>query len=738
MLIEQYNPQGARKQRGRRGCLSFHKLFSYDLRTMNLHDTRRSYRRLSIGPALAAVLILSLASCSAPARDSAAAGGVLDVSGVDLGDLLALDGEWEFYWNRFVDPDSFMSGRQPQPNLMASFPSEWASYPIPGVAVRGFGTWRLRILGLEPLALYGLSASSFLSAGRIFANGVLIDSHGTPGRTESEERPGWMSHVSTLRADSDGSIDLVLHVSNFADRSGGLRTSLFLGHPDDVWAHKVGSIAYELFVVGAILAMGAYYLGLFMFRHGDRASLWFGLLCLVLGVRVLFYDEYFILAIFPGMSFRALFVLGYLTFTAGAVIVTAFVRASFPDELPQWGVWFAGGASAAYTGIILFTSSFFASGVLRWYQLSVVLVGLGIAAAIVLAAVRRKRGAGLFGLGFLAIFAATIYDMFVAGGLVQGVFITQLGMMAFLLALSLNMTRLFAGAFTMAERLTGDLRRVNESLERFVPREFLGFLKKSNIEEIELGDHSAEDMAVLFADVRAFTWMAENLTPEETFTFINEYLARTGPAVRAHGGFIDKYLGDGFMALFPAGAESAVRCAIDIQARVRAYNVERAGQGRDSIAVGIGVHVGTLMLGTIGESARMDGTVISDVVNTASRLEGVAKEYAMGIAASESVFSALQDPTLFRMRFIGRVRVKNKRQPVSVFEIYDGDEAEMIERKERVKDEFERGVEAYYGRRFDEARQHLVAVAEALPDDKPTRRYLDGIARHGSEPKDLN
>jgi adenylate cyclase len=684
----------------------------------------------------AALLLCALGACAGGAGSDAAAsgaafwvGGRIDLSGATLDKPIALDGQWEFYWRRFVDPSAFQGGGQPIPDALVSLPAEWSSYELRGIDERGYASWRLRIEGLEPGAAYALKLNSFLSAGRVYANGVLIDAHGKPGRSEEEEEPGWYSRVAYCDADEEGRIELVLHVSNFNDRSGGLRSSIMFGRPRQVTALRERAVAYELFVVGAILAMGAYYLGLYAFRRKDRAALWFGLLCIVLGLRVLLYDEYFILEIVPGMDFRLLFVLGYLSFCGGVMLFPAFVRATFPDEYPAWAVWAAGAVSMLYGLIVIIAPSFFSSTILRWYQLAAVLTGLGIAASIALAALRKRKGAGLFGLGFLLIFGAMVHDVFVSAGLIQGVFITQLGLVGFLFALSLNLTRRFAGAFSMAERLSGDLKRVNESLERFVPKEFLGFLEKTSIEEINLGDHSAQDMAVLFADLRGFTRIAERMSAEDTFSFINEYLSHAGPSVRAHGGFIDKYMGDGFMALFPLGAEAALDCALDIQRQMSLYNEDRACRGLGAVSIGMGIHEGPLMLGTIGEAARMDGTVISDVVNTASRLEGVSKEYGLSVATSERILASLPDPTKYHMRFIGKVRVKNKSMAVSVFEIYDCDPPAIIGRKDRAKADFERGLAAYYARRFDEAKSLLEAADLILPGDGPTLRYLNEIAR---------
>lgn len=269
--------------------------------------------------------------------------------------------------------------------------------------------------------------------------------------------------------------------------------------------------------------------------------------------------------------------------------------------------------------------------------------------------------------------------------------------------------------------------QVSIALTRFVPKEFLAILDKENAAELQLGDHVKKDMTIFFSDIRSFTTLSEGLTPEENFKFINSYLARVVPVVTEYGGFVDKYIGDAIMALFPheGGADAAVRSAIEMQKRIVEYNGHRANCGYRPLSMGIGLHTGTLMLGVVGIEDRMQSTVISDAVNLASRLESITKVFNVSLAISEETFKNLADPGAYKYRFIGKVRVKGKYDPVSVFEIFDGINEELFERKMKANRFFEQGMLAYYQKDFRGAMFYFRKVIEVLPEDGAATFYLD-------------
>ena len=275
------------------------------------------------------------------------------------------------------------------------------------------------------------------------------------------------------------------------------------------------------------------------------------------------------------------------------------------------------------------------------------------------------------------------------------------------------------------------------SAKRFIPAEFLAHLQKKEVADLQLGDHVKKDMTIFFSDIRAFTELSESLTPEESFAFINSYLSRVVPVVTEYDGFVDKYMGDGIMALFAAemGADNAVECAVEMQKKMVIYNGHRAKMGYRPLTIGIGIHTGTLMLGVVGVVDRMEGTVISDAVNLSSRLQSIAKAFNIPLVISERTFMSLSDPGKYKYRFIGKVRVKGKDAPVSVFEIFDGLPEDEFESKMRSNTFFEQGMMAYYQKDFSNGVFYFKRALEDVPYDGASRFYLETCLRKAMGPR---
>ncbi|MGC8769856.1 MAG: adenylate/guanylate cyclase domain-containing protein [Brevinematia bacterium] len=270
-----------------------------------------------------------------------------------------------------------------------------------------------------------------------------------------------------------------------------------------------------------------------------------------------------------------------------------------------------------------------------------------------------------------------------------------------------------------------EITELNKVYFKFVPNEFLKFLGKSNIIDLRLGDQVQKDMTILFSDIRSFTSLSETMSPEDNFNFINAYLRRVGPLIRKNKGFIDKYIGDAIMALFPEDVEDGVKAGISMRQKLYEYNEKRKEKGYVPIDIGVGINSGKIMLGIIGEEERMDGTVISDSVNLASRLEGLTKHYGAGIIISENVLENIENfENKYNHRFLDKVKVKGKTKPISIFEVLDGCNEEEKNIKLKTKEDFFKAIELYYNKKLEESLKVFNKIIKINPEDKAISLYI--------------
>ena len=273
------------------------------------------------------------------------------------------------------------------------------------------------------------------------------------------------------------------------------------------------------------------------------------------------------------------------------------------------------------------------------------------------------------------------------------------------------------------------ISQLSLAYSRFVPHEFIRLLQKDSILEVHLGDQTQQEMSVLFADIRNFTTLSEQMTPAENFQFINAYLSRMEPAIVENGGFIDKYVGDAIMALFPGNADHAVKGAIAMLQNLHAYNCTRVADGYPPIRNGIGINSGLMMLGTVGGPSHMDSTVISDTVNLAARIEELTKLYDVPLLISQETLLRLGNPEAYFYRLVDRVQVKGKSQSVSIFEVFDADPVDIRDQKQALKTLFENSLTRFNLGEYGAALAGFEACVQALPGDVVAIQHRDRCRR---------
>jgi len=297
-----------------------------------------------------------------------------------------------------------------------------------------------------------------------------------------------------------------------------------------------------------------------------------------------------------------------------------------------------------------------------------------------------------------------------------------------------KLARIFGQMVQTVQAREQELKQANEQLEalleaygRFVPHDYLRFLRKDSILDVRLGDNVSKVMAVMFSDIRSFTTLSENMTPRDSFEFINAYLQHVSPEIRNHRGLVVKFMGDGVMAVFPEGADDAVQGSIAQLEKVRQYNQHRETTGEFLIKIGIGLHVGHMMVGMIGEENRMQGDALSDTINLTARLEGLTKYYGVSLLISQTTFEYLSNPRQYDIRFLDRAIVKGRSEPIDVYEVLNGEPEAVRKLKLQSQATFEEGIEAYRDRRLDDARTAFARVLAINPKDTTAALYLERI-----------
>ena len=195
---------------------------------------------------------------------------------------------------------------------------------------------------------------------------------------------------------------------------------------------------------------------------------------------------------------------------------------------------------------------------------------------------------------------------------------------------------------------------------------------------LKLGGEERE-VTLLFSDIRNFTTLSERLPPNEVVGLLNDYFAEMVDVVSRHGGTLNKFLGDGILAIFGApvsygnDAERAVMTALEMMERLEQFNRKQGEAGRAELCIGVGINTGEVVVGNVGSTERMEYTVIGDAVNLASRLEALNKEMETNILISHSTYQQVKE--VVQVKKLKSVKVKGKEKSVWVYEVVGGGDA---------------------------------------------------------------
>ena len=301
---------------------------------------------------------------------------------------------------------------------------------------------------------------------------------------------------------------------------------------------------------------------------------------------------------------------------------------------------------------------------------------------------------------------------------------------------------------------------ISEKFRLFVPEQYLNRIAPKGVESIQLGNAREEEITVLFCDIRGFSGIVESQSIRETFEWLNSFFSQMSQGITAEHGFVDKFLGDAILAVFDridCHAEDALNAAIVMLRNLDEFNKNRAQYNlQKPIKVGMGIHTGLGLIGTIGSDHRMDSTVIGDVVNTAARLEELTKLYGCSILASETTiahakasftnhdieiknnhgFSSYLPPTPYQIRWVDRVTPRGKSIVLELYEIFETLNHGLDQAKLNSLSCYNSGIQAWHQEEYARALEYFQQVLNQNLDDSVAKLYVERCqARMGLTPQ---
>jgi adenylate cyclase len=277
-------------------------------------------------------------------------------------------------------------------------------------------------------------------------------------------------------------------------------------------------------------------------------------------------------------------------------------------------------------------------------------------------------------------------------------------------------------------------RQITGLFGQYVPSELVEEMAK-HPESVSMEGESRE-MTILFSDVRGFTTISEGLEPKELSLLMNEFLTPLSRVIYKRRGTIDKYMGDCIMAFWGAPlpdkdhARNAILAAIEMQATLQALQPHFKERGWPEIHVGVGINTGRVSVGNMGSEVRVAYTVMGDEVNLASRLEGITKQYGVGIIVGENTRNLVKD---FLYRELDHVRVKGKDKPVAIYEplALVGEASKALHDEVKLFHEVRR---LYRKQDWDQAELQLMNLQRMSPSAALYRIYAERVVYFRKNP----
>ncbi len=451
--------------------------------------------------------------------------GVLDLSQWDFQTQgnVHLSGQWEFYWKQLLDPKAFLNEKAPTKTGMIDVPSFWNGLEVRGNKLKGAGyaTLRLKIYlppGVKKLAV---RLEDQATAYRLWVNGHPMPGNGVVAQNREESVPQYMVRISSFPVVSN-TLELVLQISNYSLNLGGPYRSILLGTKAQVEYYQSCLWAIDLIPLGILFAIGIYHIVFFILHKKDISLLYFGLICLLLATRILFWGTQgkFITILFPNFSWELAYKIEPLSWYLVVPLLLMFGAELFPDEKSMKTLRFTQIVAAMATIIVLICPARISNLIVIPYEVFAVLNIIFMMQILIPAVIKKRENAVLIISGVIIFFLSAINELLNEYYVIRSGYLIHIGMVAMILVHAFVLARRFSRAFETIEFFSIKLKQKNEALSCSLDRERKSYLAlKDNVRlKAELKDQKQKEQeAYLKAEKEALEKLRYQLNPHFLF-----------------------------------------------------------------------------------------------------------------------------------------------------------------------------------------------------------------------------
>lgn len=362
--------------------------------------------------------------------------GILDLSHWDFSNngAVKLDGDWEFYWNQFIYPHEFNKRKNSKQLNMVHVPTRWNKQPLGKDSYDSFGfaTYRLIIIINPTQKIKAFKIPEINTSYKMWVDGKLLAENGTIGKDKITSVPQYLPLIKMFKP-TNSRIEVVIHVSNFQYAHGGIWKSILFGNESEILKLRKNSVIVEVFLIGALLAMGIYHIGLYMLYRKENAMLYFGIFCLIIMARTCLTGERLLLGFFPGFQWEMALKIELLPVYLGPVIFLLFLRALYPGEVNRYAFRLIIYSELIGSLIFLLLTPILFEQIFIFFQL--VLAAICIYCFIIMISALRKKlyGAKFLVTGYVVLFVTVINDILYSQFIINTAFIVPFGLVFYIL-----------------------------------------------------------------------------------------------------------------------------------------------------------------------------------------------------------------------------------------------------------------------------------------------------------------